>query len=109
MGPDAVIFLHRVEFIEAHHANRATDPLFSFAGDLRDAVCRVKLETPSQYDFAVSTGPATQFQNASSWRETLEKGAQRPACATGSAGRVNGRLISVEIKRRLIARGVIER
>ncbi len=105
--PDTIVFVHPIEFIEPHHADWATYPFLSLAGDLWDAVRSVELKASGQHFFAVSTAAATKFKNAGSWREKLKKRIQVPACAARSAGRVDRRLIGVEAKRRLIACCVI--
>lgn len=109
MRPDAVVLIHRIEFIEPHHSDRATYSLFSLAGDLWDAIGGVEFEASGQHFFAISTAAATEFKNASSWREKPKKCVQVSACAARSAGYVHWRRIGVKAKRRLIAGGVIGR
>jgi hypothetical protein len=103
MRPNAVVLVYCIQFIEPHDPDRATNPRLGLARDLFDAVGGVELEASGQYFFAIATAPSTEFKNTRSWRQKLKEGVQMSAYAAGSAGHIDGRLIGIEAKRRLIA------
>ena len=99
MAPDPVIGLDRIELVEAHHPDRATESRLRLAGNLGHAIGGIDREAAREHRRGIAPAATTELEDARARRQKVEQGVEMAAGAVAAARRVDRRFGRIETQR----------